>query len=60
VTGMVFADLDAMAAGLDRVFALDRRQVRDHAVARFGVNRMVDEYVAAYRTIIADHATRSR
>ena len=52
ITGRVFGTLDEMTDGLDRVFALDRRRVREHAVARFGINRMVDEYVAVYRRII--------
>jgi glycosyltransferase involved in cell wall biosynthesis len=51
VTGMVFSDVDQMAADLDRVFALDRDLVHRHAVKRFGVDRMVDEYVAVYRRI---------
>ena len=45
VTGIVFDDLDQMVAGLPRVLALDRRRVRERAVERFGVERMVDEYV---------------
>jgi len=52
ITGLVFGTLDEMTGGLDRVFALDRRRVREHAVARFGIDRMVDEYVAVYRRII--------
>jgi glycosyltransferase involved in cell wall biosynthesis len=60
VTGVVFDDLDAMAEGLDRVLTLDRRRVRERAVARFGVDRMVDEYVAAYHSILKSHAARTR
>jgi glycosyltransferase involved in cell wall biosynthesis len=59
VTGIVFADLDQMAAGLPRVFALDRRRVRERAVERFGVERMVNEYVAVYRRIVEAHRGRS-
>jgi len=51
ITGVVFEDLDQMIAGLDRVTGLDRRAVRGHAVQRFGVDRMVDEYVAVYQRI---------
>jgi glycosyltransferase involved in cell wall biosynthesis len=55
VTGIVFDDLEAMANGLVRVFDLDRRQVRRRAVARFGIDRMVDEYIAVYdRVTIAN------
>jgi glycosyltransferase involved in cell wall biosynthesis len=58
VTGQVFATLDEMAAGLAGVFALDRRRIHTHAVARFGVDRMVDEYVAVYRRVVAQWAAR--
>lgn len=52
LTGIVFADLDQMAGGLARVFALDRRRVREQTVVRFGIDRMVDQYVSVYRQII--------
>jgi glycosyltransferase involved in cell wall biosynthesis len=58
VTGIVFDDLDQMAAGLDRVYALDRKHVRERAVERFGAERMVDEYVAVYRHIVEAHRER--
>ncbi len=37
--------------GLSRVLDLDRARVRQRAVARFGVDRMVDEYVAVYAAL---------
>jgi glycosyltransferase involved in cell wall biosynthesis len=52
VTGIVFEDLETMANELSRVFDLDRRRVRDRAVARFGAGRMVDEYVKVYTRIV--------
>jgi glycosyltransferase involved in cell wall biosynthesis len=55
VTGVVFADLDAMVEGLPRVMALDRARVREHAVARFGVKRMASEYLAVYRRVVEAH-----
>jgi glycosyltransferase involved in cell wall biosynthesis len=48
LTGIVFTDIDQMAAGLERVLGLDRHVVRREGVKRFGVDRMVDEYVAVY------------
>ena len=56
ITGLVFNDVDAMSAGLERVLALDRSRVHAHAVRRFGAMRMVDEYVSAYRGIIEAHS----
>ena len=52
VTGIVFENEEAMAAGLDRVFALDRRRVHQRGVERFGTMRMVDEYVEVYRRLL--------
>jgi glycosyltransferase involved in cell wall biosynthesis len=59
VTGGIFDDLDSMAAGLDAVLALDRTRVRERAVERFGILPMVDGYVAAFRTILAQPRIRS-
>lgn len=55
VTGVVFENLADMAEGLGRVLALDRRQVRDRAVARFGAARMVEGYIDVYRRIVEAH-----
>ena len=58
VTGIVFENLERMANELPRVFDLDRRLVHKRAVERFGVARMVDEYVAVYRRIVEAHRAR--
>ncbi|PYQ70700.1 MAG: glycosyltransferase family 4 protein [Acidobacteria bacterium] len=55
VTGIVFADLEQMVNELPRLFDLDRRRVRERAVARFGAARMVDEYIAVYLRIVEKH-----
>jgi glycosyltransferase involved in cell wall biosynthesis len=55
VTGMIFDDLGQMANELPRVFDLDRRRVRECAVARFGAARMVDEYLAVYTRLVEAH-----
>jgi glycosyltransferase involved in cell wall biosynthesis len=55
VTGMIFEDLEQMTNELPRVFDLDRRRVRERAVARFGAARMVDEYVAVYTRLVEAH-----
>jgi len=54
VTGLVFENLEQMANELPRVFDLDRRRVRQRAVERFGVDRMVNEYVAVYERLVKD------
>jgi glycosyltransferase involved in cell wall biosynthesis len=60
VTGIVFDDLEQMVNDLPRVFDLDRRRVRARAVERFGVDRMVDEYVTVYRTLVDAHRGRTQ
>jgi glycosyltransferase involved in cell wall biosynthesis len=44
---------------VDRLAALDRRVVRAHAAGRFSMDRMVDEYLIAYRAILADSCARA-
>lgn len=51
VTGAAFDTVAALAAGLPRVLALDRARIRQRAVTRFGVDRMVDEYAALYAAL---------
>ena len=51
VTGMIFDNLEQMANELPRVFDLDRRLVRERAIARFDAARMVDEYIAVYKRL---------
>ncbi len=60
LTGIVFDDLEQMVNELGRVFELDRRRVRERAVERFGIDRMVDGYVAVYRRIVEEHRARQR
>ncbi|MBB2988848.1 glycosyltransferase involved in cell wall biosynthesis [Mycolicibacterium iranicum] len=45
-------DVGAMAAAIPGVVALPRDVVRETAVAQHGIGRMVEEYVALYRTLI--------
>lgn len=52
VTGRIFADEDALLAGLPDVLALDRARVRARAVERFGIDRMADEYVGVYHRLL--------
>jgi len=52
VTGFLVDDLDAAEAALRRVTALDRRVVRARVAARFSAERMVDDYLRLYRTLL--------
>lgn len=52
ITGVVFSDVLSMVADFDRVLRLDRRLVRNQAVARYGLNRMVEDYISLYNRMV--------
>ena len=52
VTGGIYDSVDALAAGLSSVVALDRAVVRRRAVDRFGIARMVNEYLSVYERVL--------
>jgi glycosyltransferase involved in cell wall biosynthesis len=52
ITGVVYDNLEQMSNELTRTIDLDRRRVRERAVARFGAARMVDEYIDVYQRIV--------
>ncbi len=52
VSGAHFDSLRALEEGLPRVLALDRRGVRAAATLHHSADRMVDEYVSAYETLV--------
>ena len=54
VTGGIFDSVDVLVTGLPDVLALDRATVRRRAIERFGIARMVDEYVAIYERLRAN------
>jgi glycosyltransferase involved in cell wall biosynthesis len=51
-TGHLVTDLGGAVEAVGDVGDLDRRAIRAVAVERFGRDRMVDEYVTAYRTVL--------
>jgi glycosyltransferase involved in cell wall biosynthesis len=52
VTGFAVDDQDAAVAAIPLAVALDRAVVRATAERRFGVDRMVDEYLAVYQRML--------
>lgn len=52
VTGRVVATLDEAVGAVEEVARLDRRRVHDRAVARFGADRMVEDYLRVYDLIL--------
>jgi glycosyltransferase involved in cell wall biosynthesis len=51
-TGFLVGDVDQAVKAVALAGTLDRRQIRQRAVARFGRDRMVDEYLAAYALLL--------
>jgi glycosyltransferase involved in cell wall biosynthesis len=54
VTGYLAADIPSAIAAVGRAVGLDRRLVHERAAARFGVDRMVDDYLALYQRLLED------
>lgn len=58
VTGFLVDDVTEATLAVERVRDLDRRLIRERTLERFSPARMVDEYEAVYRQLIAErHAT---
>jgi glycosyltransferase involved in cell wall biosynthesis len=53
VTGFLVDDVAEAVLAVERVRDLDRAEIRRRALARFSPGRMVDEYEAAYRRVLA-------
>jgi glycosyltransferase involved in cell wall biosynthesis len=52
VTGLLVGGVDEAVAAVDRVAALDRVACRNAAAARFSAERMVDDYVRVYESLV--------
>jgi len=57
ITGCTAATPAELAPLVARACALDRRKVREHAATRFGHTKMVDDYLALYRQMIAERGS---
>jgi len=53
ITGFTASTPAELAPLVAQTCALDRRKVREHAAARFSHTKMVDDYLAHYRELIA-------
>jgi glycosyltransferase involved in cell wall biosynthesis len=51
-SGFLVEDVEEAARAVTRVGGLDRAAVREWAVARFGRDRMTDDYLAAYSQVL--------
>jgi glycosyltransferase involved in cell wall biosynthesis len=52
VTGFLVHDVESAAAAVSAAVGLDRRAVSARAAARFGADRMIDDYLRVYDTIL--------
>jgi len=52
-TGYLVSDVESAVAAVEPALRLDRVQIRRVAERRFGAERMVDDYVALYRKLLA-------
>jgi glycosyltransferase involved in cell wall biosynthesis len=53
LTGFVVDDLAGALAAMTKVARLDRAAIRARCAARFSRDRMVEDYLAVYRTKVA-------
>ena len=60
VTGFHSISIDGLAAMVEPALKLDRREVRDHALRRFGYRAMVDRYVNLYRSLAKPGIARKK
>ena len=51
-SGFLIDDLQEAVLAVERASAIDRRQVRQRALGRFSVERMLDEYEQVYATLL--------
>jgi len=58
VTGFLVTDVEGAVRAVAGVEGLDRRAIRERAVVRFGVERMIDEYLAAYERVLGRGSVR--
>jgi glycosyltransferase involved in cell wall biosynthesis len=54
VTGFLVRDVDSAVAAVEKAVSLDRNAVSARAASRFGADRMVDDYLRVYETILSN------
>jgi glycosyltransferase involved in cell wall biosynthesis len=54
ITGFLVDEIEGAVAAVGRSQALDRAVIRAEAVARFGIGRMVEAYIAVYEQVARD------
>ena len=57
VTGGAYDTLEELVCGLASVLTLDRKAVRARAEQKFNIDRMVDQYLDIYSSVIRNQST---
>ena len=57
VTGYLAHDIESSVDAVRAAVRLDRSAVRTRAVARFGADRMVDDYLRTYEALLKSSST---
>ena len=57
MTGYLAHDVESSVGAVRAAVRLDRAAVRARAAARFGVDRMVDDYLRVYEALIMSAST---
>ena len=60
VDGFLVDDVTEARLAVEKVRELDRAQIRERAVKRFSTSRMVDDYEALFRRLVAEQARRTQ
>jgi glycosyltransferase involved in cell wall biosynthesis len=58
-TGFLVDDAKGAVRAIARIDELDRAVVRQRAIERFSVDRMADEYIALYRSVLQHAQVRN-
>ena len=60
ITGRTYNTLEELTYGLPSVLTLNRQNVRARAEQQFSIERMINQYLAIYSSVLKKHDTRSR
>ena len=60
ITGHTYDTLEELTSGLSHVVKIDRENVRKRALDKFSVDRMIDQYLVIYSSVIQKRQTRNR
>ena len=54
ITGYYHENIDLLPSLTEKAMLLDRKKIRNHAMTRFNINQMLDNYISLYYDILND------